>query len=163
MMVVIRRRLTPVCRSRMAILSKVCRGCKRRKPLDDYYNHPRMSDGHLNFCKECVKPRVRANYQRTRKRYKKYDKEREKRPERKAMKKEYEARYREVYPEKYRAHMAVGNAVRAGRLMRRPCEVCGNKAEAHHDDYSKPLDVRWLCFTHHRMHHGQMKHLAKEG
>jgi hypothetical protein len=33
------------------------------------------------------------------------------------------------------------------------CEICGKKAEAHHDDYGKPLEVRWLCFKHHREWH----------
>jgi len=36
-------------------------------------------------------------------------------------------------------------------------EVCGaENAQAHHDDYSRPLDVRWLCDTHHRQHHGEL-------
>lgn len=44
--------------------------------------------------------------------------------------------------------------IKRGRLVRLPCEVCGTApAEAHHDDYAKPLDVRWLCSTHHREHH----------
>ena len=30
-----------------------------------------------------------------------------------------------------------------------PCEVCGESAQRHHDDYSKPLEVRWLCTRHH--------------
>lgn len=36
-----------------------------------------------------------------------------------------------------------------------PCEVCftTHDIEAHHDDYDKPLDVRWFCFKHHREHH----------
>jgi hypothetical protein len=43
--------------------------------------------------------------------------------------------------------------MRDNHLVRKPCEVCGEKAEAHHDDYAKPLDVRWLCFKHHREWH----------
>jgi hypothetical protein len=46
--------------------------------------------------------------------------------------------------------------VRRGLMKSYPCEVCGEeKVEAHHDDYSKPYDVRWLCFKHHRLHHKQ--------
>jgi len=44
-------------------------------------------------------------------------------------------------------------ALRAGKIKRQPCEVCGGKAEGHHTDYSKPLDVKWLCRTHHRAAH----------
>jgi hypothetical protein len=53
-------------------------------------------------------------------------------------------------PEKVKAQTAVSNAVRDGRLTRQPCEVCGNpKVDGHHEDYSKPLEVRWLCRAHH--------------
>lgn len=43
--------------------------------------------------------------------------------------------------------------MRDKHLVRKPCEVCGEQAEAHHDDYNKPLEVRWLCFKHHREWH----------
>ena len=44
--------------------------------------------------------------------------------------------------------------IKRGLLIKYPCEVCGDeKVEAHHDDYSKTYDVRWLCFKHHREHH----------
>lgn len=57
---------------------------------------------------------------------------------------------RAANPEKLRAHRAVANAVRHGKLIRLPCEVCGEiRSQAHHDDYAKPLEVRWLCSTHH--------------
>jgi hypothetical protein len=70
-------------------------------------------------------------------------------------------RHEAKYPEKAAARDAVQRAVRAGRLLRQPCEVCGakhgvtradgtkEKVEAHHDDYTKPLEVRWLCVKHH--------------
>jgi hypothetical protein len=58
-------------------------------------------------------------------------------------------RWRQANQEKKRAHTAVRDALRSGRLNKQPCEVCGSRAEAHHEDYSKPLDVRWLCSKHH--------------
>lgn len=48
-------------------------------------------------------------------------------------------------------------ALRMGRLIPEPCEVCGDwDVEMHHVDYLEPLNVRWFCFEHHRtMMHGQ--------
>ena len=38
-------------------------------------------------------------------------------------------------------------------LEPKPCKICGDKAEAHHEDYDKPLEVQWLCKVHHREAH----------
>ena len=56
---------------------------------------------------------------------------------------------------KIAARTAVRHALASGRLVKRPCEVCGTRVNvhAHHDDYAKPLDVRWLCRPHHEAHH----------
>jgi hypothetical protein len=51
--------------------------------------------------------------------------------------------------ERYFAYKAFHEAVKRGEIEYLPCEICGEKAQAHHDDYSKPLDVRFLCRTHH--------------
>lgn len=48
------------------------------------------------------------------------------------------------------AHLQVSYALSKGTLCKQPCEKCGRPAEAHHDDYLKPLHVRWLCGTCHR-------------
>ncbi len=55
--------------------------------------------------------------------------------------------------EKTRARAAVKYALKSGKLIRMGCEVCGGKAHAHHEDYSKPLEVRWLCAMHHGREH----------
>jgi len=59
-------------------------------------------------------------------------------------------RYNAKYPEKQAARNAVKQALAKGTLKRLPCEVCGSiSSEAHHEDYSKPLEVEWLCNLHH--------------
>lgn len=60
------------------------------------------------------------------------------------------------------AHTLVQRAIQTGKLVRLPCEVCGiEEVDAHHDDYSKPLDVRFLCRKHHFDHHVEMNKLER--
>ena len=48
-------------------------------------------------------------------------------------------------------------------LRSEPCEVCGaTKTVAHHDDYAKPLDVRWLCRSHHALLHFTLRQTGRE-
>lgn len=101
---------------------------------------------------------VRRNYAQTINAKHGAEAARNKTPERKAQNAERSKRHREKNPEKYRARCAVNNALRDGRLKRGPCKHCGGteRVQAHHADYSKPLDVEWVCFGCHREHeHGQ--------
>lgn len=134
---------------------KTCKDCARELSVDDFYPNTRR-------CKSCTKAAVRANYRRNREHYKKYDQERLQRPERKAAAIVYQRQRRARSPEKYLARQAVARALKNGTLIKLPCEVCGAKAQAHHIDYSKPLEVRWLCFVHHRMEHGQLLDLVAD-
>ncbi len=64
---------------------------------------------------------------------------------------------------KIAAQSLTSKAIRKGTLIKEPCEVCGKlKVDAHHDDYEKPLDVRWLCRSHHREHHEDDSRKRKE-
>jgi hypothetical protein len=114
-----------------------------------------MADGHLNKCKECAKKDVQERYQLTKPERAKYDRQREKSPARKASKAQYQRNHRATNPERTLARGRVAYAIRTGKLARQGCEVCGEKAEAHHEDYNRPLEVKWLCFAHHRAAHGQ--------
>jgi hypothetical protein len=49
-----------------------------------------------------------------------------------------------------KCHSMVSKAIKTGAIKILPCEECGNKAIAHHADYSKPFDITWLCLSHHR-------------
>lgn len=60
-------------------------------------------------------------------------------------------------PEKRRAHKLVEKAIERGEIIKQPCSVCGEmKAHAHHDDYSRPMDIMWLCPLHHRRRHAEL-------
>lgn len=73
----------------------------------------------------------------------------------------YERTKRKKFPEHMNARKKVQTAVRTGKLQRQPCEICGEKkAEAHHDDYSKPLEIRWLCKKHHSEYHKNKRSLS---
>lgn len=67
----------------------------------------------------------------------------------------YKKLRKQKYPEKVKAGEVVHRAIKSGKLKRCKCEVCGNKNSfAHHDDYLKQLDVKWLCRKHHLEIHG---------
>ncbi len=131
---------------------KKCFKCRRRLPLSEFYAHPAMSDGHLGKCKACAKKDVRENRAKRREYYNEKDRERASKglPRRLAWQKKNKLIRI--------AHRIVTKALKAGKIRREKCQVCGDpKALAHHEDYSKPLDVRWLCQTHHRRRHAEMR------
>lgn len=151
---------------------KQCFKCGKVKSLDEFYTHPEMSDGHLNKCKDCTRKDARETRDANLDYYLDYDRRRNRTPEREATRNASLKRQREKdpddfdrraslakkkyiknNPEKRHAHMVVSNAIRDGKIIKLPCEECGRKdSEAHHEDYSKPLMIKWLC----RKHHGEI-------
>lgn len=80
-------------------------------------------------------------------------------PERRADVAERTKKWRQDNPKARKAQSTVANALRSGALTRGPCELkddtCCGKMNAHHDNYDKPLEVRWLCRSHHMRHHAK--------
>lgn len=145
---------------------KVCFRCLQAKNLSDFYKHPSTADGHLNKCKECTKADAQRYRMENLERVRAYDRARGSRPERVAARKEYSqtlegrlahARANEKWQVanavRRRASHLVAKAIRTGKLTPEPCFICGEKAHAHHPDYSRPLSVTWLFPEHHKAAH----------
>lgn len=123
------------------IAEKVCTICGELKPIGEYYKDLRKPLGYQSECKLCRSKREKQ-YAKT--------------PQgRKAHKKKKQA-WVSRNPVKRRAHEKVKDAKSRGDLVPAPCEVCGEtNVDAHHEDYNKPLEVRWLCRRHHAKIHTQ--------
>jgi len=150
---------------------KVCRQCNVEKPLAEFYKHSRMMDGHLNKCIPCVKSRVQKHREVNLEKIRAYDKTRAMKPHRVKARKQYMQTdagkvakrnsmqaYFERYPMIKAAHIMTRNAIRDKRLPQKfECSICQStkKIEAHHDDYTKPFDIRWLCEQCHKSWHKQ--------
>lgn len=155
----------------LEISSKPCSACQMVKPLSEFGLSDRVKDGHRARCRACEAAYSRARYH-TDAVYRRRQIDRGIKRNRLGYHREYMVRYRversykpeigsearnrarqtfnQNHPEKVAAWSAVRDALKAGHLVRRPCCVCGSvNATAHHENYSKPLDVMWFCRRHH--------------
>jgi len=113
------------------------------QPLTEFYKH---LNGLASWCKECYRKLNRTEYR------KKYN--------RSWIVKNGYARKGKGKLRKHIKYL-VSKAIKNGELKKQPCEECGDmKVQAHHDNYNKPLEVRWLCQKHHIVEHFIIKHKA---
>jgi hypothetical protein len=153
---------------------KTCFKCNKEKPYSEFYKHGKMGDGYLGKCKECTKSDVHANYLKKLQDpewvEKELDRQREKakrhRSEGRAVNSNAiltgKKRWLEKNKEKKYAHNLVAKAIKSGKLNKFPCQTCGElKSEAHHEDYSRPLYVTWLCKKHHHERHNELRKLER--
>lgn len=155
---------------------KQCYRCKKIKPLSGFYKHLTMVDGCSNKCKECAKFDSKRNKIKRSDYYKDHDRKYSRSLRRIEARKiynktdmcrrayrHYASNYRKKNPIRCKARKSLAYAVVSGRIKRLPCEICGAiKTEAHHDDYQKPLNVRWLCMKHHNELHRIWKVMNKK-
>lgn len=128
---------------------KVCRRCGENKDLSKYYVHSGMSDGYLNICKTCTKVRVTAHRESNLDTIRAYDRSRGCRQTKEDLQK-----YRCDNPQKDKAHAMCARAIKTHKLIKCECMFdCIGKVEGHHNDYSRPLSVVWLCPHHHKRYH----------
>ena len=135
---------------------KVCTRCKVERPLCEFHKCKTGRLGLKARCRSCT----RIDHLK----YKRENAEaiKKQQGERRAWLKENDIiQFRkektsyEYPPDKRKAWNGVALALAKGALVKMLCEKCGvsSRVNAHHDDYAKPLEVRWLCATHHREEH----------
>lgn len=128
-------------------MKKPCKRCGVSKPLKSYYKHDGAVDGHRGECKECCRDKYRG-YRRSIKGQETYRR----------------ARVRHAMNPKIHASRGkVARAISNGILKQKPCEHCNEKlnTEGHHVDYSKPLEVIWLCSSCHSKEHAKLRDVSK--
>jgi hypothetical protein len=119
----------------MEIHMKQCSCCREQKDFIFFSIDKAQKSGYSIYCKPCKKQKAKI-YHLTR-----------------IVDKAKKDEWRKKFPERKNAQAKVYRALSSGKLKKQPCFVCGEVAEAHHPDYSRPLDVVWLCASHHRQAH----------
>lgn len=131
------------------VVTRKCFVCHEEKPLEDFRKNRSKPLRHEYMCRTCRRV---------------YDVIQNQQPERIVKMEQYRQdagaiernreRAKQAYadnPEATRARAMIAGLIRAGLIERQACQVCGTeiRVDGHHPDYSKPLEVIWLCRTHH--------------
>lgn len=135
---------------------RICCTCKREKEPEKFGVDKRAKDGVRSRCKDCRKKEDTKKYRNStrgkesnRKAVKKYSQS----SKGKAARSKAQTNYRMLNPEKIKAHEIVRCAIENGWLIPEPCPCSEIEVEGHHEDYSKPLEVDWLCSKCHTKLH----------
>jgi len=163
----------------ISVQLKVCKRCKQAKPIFAFADATKSGDHHSGLCVPCNKERLvdlnkaRMNDEFRAKR-RKYLKSVRSNPKCREREKRHSKKYCNTYPEKTLAKQIVARAIKSGALVRpSTCPNCGDFSvgqdgrtliHAHHDDYTKPMDVRWLCvMCHSKEHRAECRALKENG
>jgi hypothetical protein len=113
-----------------------CRVCLKHKLLSSFWKDKSRGSGVCSICKDCYRNSEYGDKKRTyiREYMKKYIKD-------------------PKNQNKLNARKITKQAIKDKILKVLPCEVCGQKAEAHHPNYNDPMNIKWLCDLHHRELH----------
>jgi transposase-like protein len=146
------------------MITKICKKCSSELPSDSGFY---LND---SSCKDCRKKRVRENRRNNIEYYRDYDRKRANNADRVLARKIYSMtpegieagnraknKWTQKNENKRKASSTVNNAIRDKKLTKpNKCECCKKqktRIEGHHHDYSKPMDVMWLCSSCHRKWH----------
>jgi len=145
-------------------MTLTCKVCSATKSTDEFYK------SNLSTCKECAKAKTKENRLKRAEYYREYDKtryqndprvrERHRRYQKteagRASMRKSQKKWVSNNPEKRAAHLILNNSLRRGEITKPDsCQDCGRtgRIHGHHHDYTKPIDVEWLCANCHADRH----------
>lgn len=142
-----------------AILYKRCTSCGHQRERAEFHRVRASKDGRDSRCKPCKAPIELAYRRKHAEKKRRLSKEwRLNNPERVAAHQKIRER---KFPEKHRARRILKEAVKYGKVEKPTvCPRCGVdevpavEMHAHHHDYSKPLEIEWVCRSCHNKEHG---------
>jgi len=144
---------------------KKCKACGEEKNIDDFPKYKAKGIcGHRSVCRLCWNKKWTPIVVNHTKRYRDENEEYRKKHREDAARQYQREKpngqwwercklYETRHPDRAKAKIKVRNAIKYGKIISMPCEKCGKKAHAHHEDYSKPLEIKWLCPYHHGERH----------
>ena len=157
-----------------SVKEKICTKCKGTFSLDKFYKDKKGPNGFASCCKKCKnklskkwresltdEKKAEIKLKDSIRLKKKYHGSEKCREDCKRRVKEYHKtakfaaylRHKRKTDAKWIVRTKVGRvfwgAICTGKIVRKCCELCGAKAQAHHPDYNYPLEVQWLCVKHH--------------
>jgi hypothetical protein len=138
---------------------RICTKCNILKPFSEFnwdkrYNIP------FSRCKTCFNERCKK-YRHSKMGKQTYEKWVNS-TKGKSVRHNAHFKWKNANPDQHKAVYYVKNAIRDGRLLRKPCEICGDvKSEGHHTSYKREnwLKVVWLCKKHHISVHFKVKRI----
>lgn len=129
-------------------MEKSCFKCGRTLPIEMFYRHPQMGDGHINKCKECTALDVRLHREKNGDDIRRRDRARSVGKNR--------SKGGDKYKTRRAAQSLFWHAIERGKIIKPLfCVRCwsAGRIHGHHYDYSKALDVVWLCESCHATEH----------
>ena len=143
-------------------MKKQCNVCKKSLNISAFYFYKKWGI-YYSKCKKCCLKQQKEYYfknpQKLQERRKK-DAERQRNistVKRATYLKKWRAENKEKFRIMHNAHALVAIALKNGKLIKNSCKVCGvTRVHAHHTNYSKPLEIQWLCNVHHKEAHKKL-------
>jgi hypothetical protein len=122
-------------------MKKICSKCKKQKDISEFPKNKKTKLGIDSWCEICHR-NIDKEYQRNKRKLGLVNKTEEYRIWRKTHRKECNAEQLTNY------------YIRIGKIKKEKCKICKKKnAYAHHDNYDKPLEIRWMCPSCHKKFH----------